>query len=588
MVLVLQKARFTLLIIVSVLTIIIPASVYSESVFGEYYSPEGIIYKSYSKQWANEAKLKLLHEELLNNTYGQELKKLKYINIYPDYSKRLQNETGDYSISYRIMQNGIYEVLPECTISLFGGESLNSVDLMAGVLSKQYGKHFTQYYILKKENIILTKDGHKSKYAEIRGLNLREKSSTQDLIWNIENIAANDYVQIFGSKLARKHFSFPNLINEFEKNPNSWKQPVTSKYMYNLLPQDNLQLPLALEINGLREYWLNLSNIDNKNEVFIEKPRLYVSEINELMHQQNSIQITLSWDTIAHQNQKYNYTLVTYGDFDPYPMPIITYENIPGSSKTLYGRYGAVVSKLNNVIHYNKHVGFYGKKTFRVFVSDSLGNMVSSNKLTIDLSQSPIQIIDNQLLYNDITDNHWAYNEIKIADGYNIITGFPDKTFRANQNVTRAELLTILYRVYELFGKDLAIINNNKILGDHWFIPIINDAIQKNIVDIEYYGNDYKNFIFDQFITREEVAMLCAQILKVNGSINKNTNTNSNKLNSNITDIQNSKYYDEIQIVVKNNIIKGFPDNTYKPNEYLTRAQAVVIASRLLLHLQAN
>jgi uncharacterized protein (UPF0333 family) len=581
-VLVLQKARFTLLIVVLVVIIIIPVSVYSESVISEYYSPQGIIYKSYSKQWSNEAMLKLLHDELLNNTHGQELNKLKYINIYPDYSQLLRNETGHYSISYRIMQNGKYEVLPECTISLYGGDTLNTVDLMAGVLSKQYGKHFTQYYILKKENIILIKDGNKSKYAEIRGLNLSEKSNTQDLQWDIENIAANDYVQIFGSKLARKHFFFPNLIDQFEKNPNSWKQPVTSKFMYNLSPQDNLQLPLASEVNGLRDYWFNLSNVDNKNEFHIEKPRLYVSEINELMYQQNSVQITLSWDTITNKNQKYNYTLVTYGDFDPYPMPIITYENIVGSNKTLHGKYGAVISKLNNVIHYNKHVGFYGKKTFRVFVSDNSGNMVSSNKLTIDLSQSPILIIDNQLLYIDIIDTHWASNEIKIADGYNIIRGFPDKTFRANQNVTRAELLTMLHRVYKLSGTDLPIINNDQILGDHWFIPIINDAMQKNVIDKEYYGNDYANFIFDQFITREEVAMICAQILKLNG------NTNSNILESNITDIQNSKYYNEIQLVLKNNIIKGFSDNTYKPKEYLTRAQAVVIACRLLLHLQAN
>lgn len=560
---------------------------YSETMLAEYRSPEGVVYQSYSKEWSSDARLALLHTELLNNTHGEELSALKYVIIYPDYRGKSAGESGAYQLSYQILNNGNYEITSESKITLYGGNVLNTVEKIAHSLSKQYGKHFTQYYILKKENILLGRDGLMSKYAELRQLPQHlETAERTKVAAIIEDLAADDYVQLFGSPLAKKHYSFPNLIDQFEKNPNVWNQPEVSSYMFNVMPQSNLDMPLANDVNGLRAYLASISNIaKNSQDPKIIRPRLYVAGIQQLTNQKSSVQVTLAWDTPVDRNQRLNYTLVTYGKTDHQPFPIITYDNLALEGKTLTGRYGSAISRKDNRIHYNKHIGFYGEKTFVVFASDRHGNIVSSNKLTLDLSKDPIELVSNQVRYQDMKPSHWGYQDLSIADGYQIISGYPDNTFRPENQVTRAELLSILYKV-DRFAEPIAYpisVNQEYVEADHWIVPTLNDAIRKKIVKQEHYGNHYQDFVFDETITREEVAMLCSQILHVRGYGAVNS-----QIKEPLTDIKNSLYIDDINLILQYNIVKGFPDGTFRPLNKLTRAEAVVIANRLMQIIRAN
>jgi len=51
------------------------------------------------------------------------------------------------------------------------------------------------------------------------------------------------------------------------------------------------------------------------------------------------------------------------------------------------------------------------------------------------------------LPFSDVTDTHWAKNFIILAYENNIISGYPDGTFKADNNVTYQEALTILLNV---------------------------------------------------------------------------------------------------------------------------------------------
>jgi len=50
--------------------------------------------------------------------------------------------------------------------------------------------------------------------------------------------------------------------------------------------------------------------------------------------------------------------------------------------------------------------------------------------------------------FPDIKD-HWANHEINLAYAHNLITGYPDGTFKPDQEITRAEAITIVNRVLE-------------------------------------------------------------------------------------------------------------------------------------------
>lgn len=53
-------------------------------------------------------------------------------------------------------------------------------------------------------------------------------------------------------------------------------------------------------------------------------------------------------------------------------------------------------------------------------------------------------IDDIKINFKDIEEKHWAYDNIKLAVKYNIVTGYPDNTIAPNNNVTYAEALAVL------------------------------------------------------------------------------------------------------------------------------------------------
>lgn len=54
---------------------------------------------------------------------------------------------------------------------------------------------------------------------------------------------------------------------------------------------------------------------------------------------------------------------------------------------------------------------------------------------------------DLQLIYTDVSTSFWSYNSIFRMSFYGIIRGFEDETFRPKDNITRAQIATLLNRI---------------------------------------------------------------------------------------------------------------------------------------------
>jgi hypothetical protein len=61
-----------------------------------------------------------------------------------------------------------------------------------------------------------------------------------------------------------------------------------------------------------------------------------------------------------------------------------------------------------------------------------------------------MQQVPNVDSLSDLTPDHWAYKYVKsLNERYNILTGYPDNTFRGNQPFTREEFLAVLAKIFE-------------------------------------------------------------------------------------------------------------------------------------------
>ncbi|WP_096203090.1 C40 family peptidase [Bacillus sp. FJAT-45350] len=161
--------------------------------------------------------------------------------------------------------------------------------------------------------------------------------------------------------------------------------------------------------------------------------------------------------------------------------------------------------------------------------------------------------------FHDVARDHWAVAEIRELSTRGIINGFEQQLFKPNELVTRAQAAVMLATSLGLETDDYTSLLND-ISNDHWAAGSI-----KAVTDAGYFGGLVTDsFKPSQALTREEVAYLIATAFELQ---NESTSIT-------FTDIDPSHWaYEEVNGLVSSGVISGFPDNTYRPSEDVTRAQ---------------
>ena len=162
-------------------------------------------------------------------------------------------------------------------------------------------------------------------------------------------------------------------------------------------------------------------------------------------------------------------------------------------------------------------------------------------------------------------DDHYAY-----------IVGYPDSTVRPQNGITRAEVATIFFR---LLTEEVRTANSTQsnslsdVTRGQWFNHAVSTLSSMGIVK----GHNDGTFAPNAPITRAEFAAIAARF------DDKNTDTSSK-----FTDIASHWAKNEIGIAANKGWINGYPDGTFRPNQYITRAEAMTLVNRVLNRLPEN
>lgn len=140
------------------------------------------------------------------------------------------------------------------------------------------------------------------------------------------------------------------------------------------------------------------------------------------------------------------------------------------------------------------------------------------------------------------------------------IFGYPDGNLLPEGNITRAEAAAIAVRLKDISTTDMSKANYVDLKEGAWYLPYINAALKYNLLDAE--GDKIRP---DDPITRAEMARLLSPIDK------------TNDLRSDFQDIIGHRYEKEINQAYGNKRIIGYPDGSFKPDNYITRAEAVIM-----------
>ncbi|NLY70965.1 MAG: S-layer homology domain-containing protein [Clostridiales bacterium] len=166
--------------------------------------------------------------------------------------------------------------------------------------------------------------------------------------------------------------------------------------------------------------------------------------------------------------------------------------------------------------------------------------------------------------FNDISYDHWAYEEIIKMTEAGIVEGYPDGSFRPNSLVTYGEFIKMACEV--------AGIKSYFPKTEHWAEPYYYTGL--NAGYYTQYDIDIK--VLDRSIPRGYMALIVSSMLE-----EYDLKDYDNILNR-IEDINvRTPYEHHIVRAYSSGILAGYPDNTFRPEQPLTRAEAISVIYRL-------
>jgi hypothetical protein len=158
---------------------------------------------------------------------------------------------------------------------------------------------------------------------------------------------------------------------------------------------------------------------------------------------------------------------------------------------------------------------------------------------------------------------HWAEQFIAELVNAGAVGGYPDGTFKPDQTISRAEFATILVKALQLPAKDGKVFDDT---ANHWGREYIATAAAHGIVS----GYSDTAFGPDDSITREQMAVMIAKAANLQAD-------SSQPMSFKDQEQISSWAAEAVSTSVSRGIIKGYPDNTFRPLGSATRAEAATV-----------
>ena len=207
---------------------------------------------------------------------------------------------------------------------------------------------------------------------------------------------------------------------------------------------------------------------------------------------------------------------------------------------------------------------------------DSKGNYLGQayadryNKFSMTLNRKlvageKIKLVSYEIGYKENSIEYTVKGQV--ADLYRMayIAGYPDGKFHPNYKVTRAEAASMFARLINgsnSFG--LSQVTKFNDASNAWYSQAINYITAKGLIS----GYNDGSFRPDTNITRAEFAQMISGFISAGypGSAS-----------ANLKDIKGHWAQDAIDKVFGKKVVQGYPDGSFKPDNELTRAEAVTI-----------
>ncbi len=197
------------------------------------------------------------------------------------------------------------------------------------------------------------------------------------------------------------------------------------------------------------------------------------------------------------------------------------------------------------------------------------------------------QVVQSQP-FNDIT-NHWARESIALMAEKGITAGYADGSFRPDAQVTRNEIAAMLVRLLQpqtASAQDVQLVKEGFAdAGDipDWVLADVAAALREGLVSGYPHPDGSLNFTGSRDVNRAELAVMMGRIVEMKlGQVQRGP------LDFADNDLIPDWAQSSISIVSAAGIAGGYPDQTFRAGQPVTRAEAASMMGRLIAQIPGN
>ena len=175
----------------------------------------------------------------------------------------------------------------------------------------------------------------------------------------------------------------------------------------------------------------------------------------------------------------------------------------------------------------------------------------------------------NSVKFSDVPDGYWAKDAIYLVADAGIVGGYADGTFRPENNITREQFAKV---VANFMGyTERAKLNFSDVDPNSNLAPYVAMCVKAGVIG----GYTDGTFRPKANITREAAATMLCRAFELDTDGMKPQFTDS----ASIADV----FKASVAAMNLTEVIAGYPDGSFRPKANLTRAQMMVMISRLLV-----
>ncbi len=182
---------------------------------------------------------------------------------------------------------------------------------------------------------------------------------------------------------------------------------------------------------------------------------------------------------------------------------------------------------------------------------------------------------ENGSLFLDVMPGDWYFDEIDWAASKGLLKGMAPYCYEPNTGLTRAMFVTLLYRLMEQQGYDVAAgeaAGFSDVQAGQWYTEAVNWSASRGVV----LGYEDHTFRPDRAINREEMCAILDRLLTL-----LEHESDPGELSFRDNGRISAWAEEAVSRLVGLGIIKGMENNYFRPQNTATRAEAATVLHRL-------